>query len=255
MGNYNSQYRDYYNSILNNRKTYSLDSSKPDVKNNNNFILKRIIRDLTGVLVLSLFILSLKIVVTPRTKMVYEYSKKIVNENYDYKKAFNNIKNIDIKNMKDYTKNFIDKISSKFNSSNLMEVDKNTEFDYIPPCSGKVVSGFGERVDPISGEKKIHKGIDIAVAENTPVKVVEEGKVKKIGEDVSFGKYIIIDHGKGLESKYAHLNEASVKEGQLVKKGDSIAKSGNTGKSTGPHLHLEIIYMGENIDPSKLIGI
>ncbi|RHW66771.1 M23 family peptidase, partial [Clostridium botulinum] len=91
--------------------------------------------------------------------------------------------------------------------------------------------------------------IDIDAKENTEVLASFGGTVKECGEDKELGKYILLDHGQGIETKYAHLNKIKVKKGEEVKKGKDIAESGNTGKSTGAHLHFEIIYMGENKNP------
>lgn len=251
MGNYNPQYRDYYNSVLNKRGVYSR-ATKTGTNKKENFIIKRIIRDLAGVLILFIIVIFCKIVVTPATQNVYDYSKKIVNENFDYKKAWTSIKSFDFNKFKTKSQDYIEKVINKIN--NKESVKDLVKKDYELPCVGKISSEFGERVDPFTGKKQIHNGVDIALKENTPIKACADGKVKECGEHKELGKYIVIDHGEGVETKYAHLNEVLVKKEQKIKKGESIAKSGNTGKSTGPHLHFEIMYMGENKNPKEFFG-
>ncbi|WP_138204014.1 M23 family metallopeptidase [Haloimpatiens lingqiaonensis] len=252
MGSYNPQYREYYNSILNKRGVYPKNTKNSNIKKED-FITRRIIRDLTGVLILFIIVLLCKIVITPTTQKVYNYSKKIVNENFDYKKVFETVKAFDFKEFKTKSQDYIEKAINKINKKEpVKQVVKN---DYEVPCVGKLVSEFGERVDPFTGKKQMHNGVDIAVKENTSIKVCADGKVKECGEHKELGKYIVIDHGEGIETKYAHLNEILVKKDQKVKKGENIAKSGNTGKSTGPHLHFEIMYMGENKDPKDFLKL
>lgn len=251
MGNYNPQYRDYYNSILNKKDVYSRDIKTSKTKKSD-FIAKRIIRDLAGVLVLFVIVIFCKIIITPTTQKVYDYSKKIVNENFDYKKALTSIESFNFSEFKVKSQDYIEKAMNKIkNKESVKEVVKN---DYELPCVGKVSSEFGERVDPFTGKKQMHNGIDIVLKENTLIKACADGKVKECGEHKEFGKYILIDHGEGIETKYAHLNEVLVKKEQKIKKGESIAKSGNTGKSTGPHLHFEIMYMGESKNPKEFFG-
>ncbi|MFD3157629.1 M23 family metallopeptidase [Haloimpatiens sp. FM7330] len=252
MGNYNYQYQNYYNSMANRGKGTSGRVTHTK-KNNMNYFTKRIITELTGVLILSLFVLTCKLVVTPKTEAVYNYSKEIVNKNYDYKQIVAKVKGIKFTEIQTQAQEFIDKVISKIKGEDTTKDTIKKEF--VMPCTGKITSGFGERKDPISGKKKFHKGIDISVAEKTPIKVSADGIVKVCKEDKELGKYIIIDHGLGIETKYAHLNEINVKEDQKVKKGNIIGKSGNTGKSTGPHLHFEIIYMGESKNPKDFFKI
>ena len=122
--------------------------------------------------------------------------------------------------------------------------------EFILPIEVTETSAFGYRKDPITKKNKLHSGIDIDAKMNTDVKASFSGKIKECSEDSEQGKYILIDHGNGLETKYCHLNEILIKKEDVVKKSQIIAKSGNTGKSTGPHLHFELLYMGENKNPN-----
>ena len=120
-------------------------------------------------------------------------------------------------------------------------------FDF--PWLGYVSSGYGWRVHPISGEKNLHRGVDIAVAQGTPIKTIHDGRVVSTGDAGDYGLCIVIEDEKGYQSRYAHCSSLSVTAGQEVKRGDVIGAVGNTGNSTGPHLHLEIMLDGEYLNP------
>lgn len=114
---------------------------------------------------------------------------------------------------------------------------------------GNVSSGYGWRVHPISGEKSLHRGIDLAVAQGTPIQAVQDGRVVSAGNAGSYGLCVVIEDDKGYQSRYAHCSSLNVSAGQEVKRGDVIAAVGSTGNSTGPHLHLEIMLNGEYLNP------
>lgn len=121
-----------------------------------------------------------------------------------------------------------------------------------PVDGGQVTSRFGHR--DIGAGREMHNGLDIAVPEGTPVKAAAAGKVVKTGnEPGGAGNYVVVDHGGGYQTKYFHLSKIDVKEGQTVEAGEEIAKSGNTGRSTGPHLHFEIIKDGKAVDPEPYL--
>jgi murein DD-endopeptidase MepM/ murein hydrolase activator NlpD len=139
--------------------------------------------------------------------------------------------------------------------------DKETMMASIPAVCpiyvsdlDRVGSGFGMRKDPIDSTMKMHKGIDIAAPTGTKVYAAGSGKVLKItSSDDGYGNCIVIEHGYGFVSRYAHLSGFKIKEGDEVKKGDLIGLVGSTGRSTGPHLHYEIEKDGEKINPKKYI--
>ncbi|MEO1815338.1 MAG: peptidoglycan DD-metalloendopeptidase family protein [Acetobacterium sp.] len=127
--------------------------------------------------------------------------------------------------------------------------------DLTAPVSGSVTSGFGYRDDVGDIGTKDHMGIDIGVPEGTPVGAAGSGTVVQAGWNGGYGYSVMIDHGNGLESLYGHLSEVLVSVGDLVTKLQTIGLSGNTGNSTGPHLHFGLMQDGVWIDPSALFGL
>ncbi|MFC5701800.1 peptidoglycan DD-metalloendopeptidase family protein [Cohnella faecalis] len=118
-----------------------------------------------------------------------------------------------------------------------------------PTVSRKLTSGFGYRRDPINGRSTFHAGIDISGDEDDPVFAAGSGTVKETGFNSSRGNYIIITHRSGLESWYMHLRRISVKTGAIVGRGEVIGRLGNTGRSTGPHLHFQVVVQDEPVSP------
>lgn len=123
----------------------------------------------------------------------------------------------------------------------------------IQPVANKnlkqTASGYGMRIDPIYKTLKFHSGMDFSANVGTPVYVTGNGKVVQARWDGLYGKCIVIDHGFGYTTRYAHLNKISVKVGQQVKRGETIGEVGSTGKSTGPHLHYEVHVKGQVVNP------
>lgn len=260
MGCYNSQYEDYYNSLRRRNnirrpvKYNGLDNNLRKKNSNSNYFTRRIIIDLVGVLVLFGIVISCKLVVNSKTQAVYNYSKQMINQNYDYKALISQIKNINFNDVSKGFMNFIENVKSKVTGTNT--IDNKIKKNFALPISGIETSAFGYRKDPVTNKISFHEGVDIEVNENANVKAAYYGKIKDCGNDgAGFGNYILIDHGDGIETKYGHLKKILVKKDDAVKKGQIIAKSGNTGKSTGPHLHFELLYMGENKNPDKYFNI
>lgn len=113
-----------------------------------------------------------------------------------------------------------------------------------------LLSGFGVRVHPIHKVHKMHTGIDFAAPLGTPIQATGEGKVVKVENSPSgYGLHVIIDHGFGYETLYAHMSKADVREGQQVKKGQQIGRIGDSGTSTAPHCHYEVILKGQKVNP------
>jgi len=123
----------------------------------------------------------------------------------------------------------------------------------LMPAAGRITSPFGFRIHPITGRKDYHKGIDIANNQGTQIFAAGGGVVTYVGYNGGYGRMVIISHGYGYKSVYAHLKSASVKTGDYINKGDFIALMGSTGISTGSHLHFEIHYNGKQINPLNVI--
>lgn len=112
-----------------------------------------------------------------------------------------------------------------------------------------VSSPYGYRLNPFTGEKELHNGIDIAVSAGTPIHAVHDGKVVSAGDAGDYGLCVVIEDERGYQSRYAHCQSLSVTAGQEIKKGEEIAAVGSTGNSTGPHLHLEVSNQGQRLNP------
>ncbi len=123
----------------------------------------------------------------------------------------------------------------------------------IWPVRGWVTSDFSVRLDPYTGERVMHEGIDVAASSGTPVRAPADGTVVFSGLEGGYGHVLVIDHGYGLKTRYGHLLRIDVKVGEKVKRGEYIAAVGNTGRSTGPHLHYEVRVNGVADNPRKFI--
>lgn len=132
--------------------------------------------------------------------------------------------------------------------------EKKTE-DWIDPVQGIITSSCGERTNPILGKREIHDGLDIAVAVGTDVAAVKSGRVTEVRTSATYGKVLQYETTDGYTVMYAHLSEVLVKKGEEIKQGQVVAKSGNTGLSTGPHLHYGIYRGGEMIDPMEVVTL
>lgn len=126
--------------------------------------------------------------------------------------------------------------------------------DPVPPAvpvAGPVTSSFGWRHDPFTGEKAFHAGVDVAVPVGTPVPAVADGEVEYAGAMGGYGNLVVVRHPGGQRSLYGHLDSLSVRAGDGVATGQLVGLSGNSGRSTGPHLHFETRLDGEPVDPRQ----
>ena len=121
------------------------------------------------------------------------------------------------------------------------------------PVVGAISSVFGARRDPITGRRAVHKGLDMCARYKTVVQATADGIVTIAGWQTGYGRVIYIDHGNGLSTRYAHLSKFLVKKRAFVKRGDPIGWVGSTGRATGPHLHYEVRWYGEAIDPRPFL--
>jgi len=122
-----------------------------------------------------------------------------------------------------------------------------------PVTGGYISSTFGMRLDPFTGDVTMHSGMDFAGSEGEAVESVAAGVVTWAGDRSGYGNMVEIDHGNGYATRYGHNETILVHVGEIVKKGQEIALMGSTGRSTGPHVHFEVLYNGVAVDPAKFV--
>jgi murein DD-endopeptidase MepM/ murein hydrolase activator NlpD len=132
--------------------------------------------------------------------------------------------------------------------------DKGARPAGAPIIKGWMSSPFGERVDPISGKKAWHEGMDFAGAKGSEVIAVANGVVVFAGYRDGYGQMVEISHGKDMRTRYGHHQEVLVHAGQSVKRGDVIARMGSSGRSTGPHVHFEVLKEGRPVNPARYVS-
>ena len=142
-------------------------------------------------------------------------------------------------------------LNSVLLEKNLMEESKPNGY---PVDGGWTSSAYGQRIDPFRGVKAWHAGVDItSVNKESPVKALASGVVIFSGQRQGYGKMVEIDHANGYVTRYAHHRELLVQEGTIIKKGEHLGIMGDTGRSTGPHVHVEVLLNGKNINPARFL--
>lgn len=121
------------------------------------------------------------------------------------------------------------------------------------PVKGWLTSSFGSRISPFTGTREFHKGLDIATRSGTPVVAPADGTVVYVAREGGWGLTVILDHGYGVRTQYGHLESTDARVGRRVHRGETIGKVGNTGRSTGPHLHYEVMANGASVNPMRYI--
>lgn len=134
------------------------------------------------------------------------------------------------------------------------EMKAAPEGEWAWPVAGRKTSDYGMRKHPISGDHRMHTGLDIGAATGTPAQTPEAGTVSFAGWNGGYGNYVVVDHGNGLQTAYAHLSEIHVSKGQTVAAGTTVGEVGSTGNSTGPHLHFEVKRDGAFVDPTTMLA-
>ncbi len=122
-----------------------------------------------------------------------------------------------------------------------------------PIDKGWISSYFGKRTDPFTGKLEMHKGLDFAAKAGTPIKAVASGVVTWAGKRYGYGNLVEINHGNGYVTRYGHNDKILVQVGDAVKKGDRISLMGSTGRSTGPHVHFEVLLHDRQVDPLRFV--
>jgi murein DD-endopeptidase MepM/ murein hydrolase activator NlpD len=125
---------------------------------------------------------------------------------------------------------------------------------FVYPIRGRITSSYGWRNDPISGVRRFHAAVDMAALTGAPVKAAMDGRVSSVGFNSIYGKYIIISHGNGYQTMYAHLSAVSVNQGAYVNQSAKIGEVGSTGYSTGPHLHFALYKNGRAVNPLDFLN-
>ena len=147
------------------------------------------------------------------------------------------------------------KVDNKEDKTTNKAQDNNIYSDFAKPVkSYRITSRYGYRNHPVTGERKMHKGIDLAAPTGTPTYSYKSGKVIVSKYSQSYGNYIVVDHGEGISTLYAHLSERKVSVGDKVEKGQLICLIGSTGLSTGPHLHFEYRVNSVAVNPEQYIS-
>lgn len=152
----------------------------------------------------------------------------------------------------EFSTEFLSNIEAKLLQQSVL---KNTLPNISPVNAVYNSSSFGWRLDPFNGHKAFHEGLDFMAEQGTPIYAAAGGIVISAEQTPDYGKIVKIDHGSGLETRYAHALKLLVKAGERVRKGQVIAEVGSTGRSTGPHLHYEIRLAGNPLDPRKYLKV
>lgn len=135
------------------------------------------------------------------------------------------------------------------------KIDANALLDFTPVHVGHISSSFGRRTDPITGRSAMHAGLDFAAPRGTAIHALGAGVVTFSGRRGAYGNMIEISHAGGYKTRYAHAQQLQAEKGDLVKKGQQIATVGSTGRSTGPHLHLEVYHNDRAINPARFLAL
>ena len=146
---------------------------------------------------------------------------------------------------------------ARLDALQLLLLDRNLESERTPAgwpvSSGWISSGFGERNDPFTGKRAQHQGLDFAGIKGSEVLGVASGVVTWSGSRQGYGKLLEIDHGNGYVTRYAHNDELLVKAGEGIEAGQTIAKMGETGRASAPHVHFEVLHKGKPVNPYKFV--
>ncbi len=147
--------------------------------------------------------------------------------------------------------------TARLYSTGTRRINRTWQMNVVPslwPASGRLLSRFGARSDPFTGGSSFHAGVDISAMTGTPIRATADGIVRAAEWSGAYGKLVIIDHGGGLETYYAHLNAFDVIPGQEVRRSQVIGRSGGTGRATSPHLHYEVRQGGAPVNPYKYLA-
>ena len=228
-----------------------------DNEKNERYKLNYLITQAVICIILLLAFLVMRLFGLPQSKTAQEWYK----ENFMQQTKVDTV--IDTQSQKENTSSFEqdgNAIETSFDLSKAYRIlpTKSQTLNSIvwPVSNGKITSDFGYRSDPFTANNALHKGIDIAVNMGTPVAAAADGKVIKSGyERWGYGNFVMIEHSSGFVTLYAHCSKIVATVGSTVKAGQTVALSGSTGKSTGPHLHFEVRLHNTLLNPLWILPI
>jgi murein DD-endopeptidase MepM/ murein hydrolase activator NlpD len=220
---------------------YPYNNSYGHRKKSEGTYLMKLSKQLAGVLIIMLVLIMFKYVKSGTTDIINNKIKDVIS--LDYTKQANAVFVSSTPNIKDLWNDFL----NKFN------ISKEFKIDYLP-VEGKITSSFGTRVDPITKTTENHEGIDINAKLGTAVKAVYDGTVETVENSKTMGLMLVINHNNNFKTVYGHLSEIKISEGEMVTKGSIVALTGNTGESTGPHLHFEIHKNDKAVNPMDYLN-
>jgi murein DD-endopeptidase MepM/ murein hydrolase activator NlpD len=179
----------------------------------------------------------------------------LLNQEYTIEKAHERLVTLMHQSLDDLDTAISVQINEKEELYKFLESQKNmlAHTPSIWPTRGWLSSGFGKRISPFTKEEEFHKGLDISTRMNTPIVATADGLVSSTGKDYLMGNKLMIDHGYGLKTRYGHMTKILVKRGEYVKRGQKIGLVGNTGRTTGPHLHYEVYLNNIPVNPRHYI--
>ena len=206
----------------------------------------------------------------PNASLDHLYQPKDIHDQLEYQRSLTNNSTESSENFTDSILGELERITRK--TEDLIQITLAEEASYadlqeyiqdnitrlratpsIFPARGWISSEFGYRVNPFSGRKTLHRGIDIANYTGTPVYAPADGIISFAGPRGGYGNVVQIDHGFGIRTRFGHNSKINVKKGARVKRGDKISEIGSTGRSTAPHLHYEVVLNGKHVNPRPFI--
>ncbi|MBA1335235.1 MAG: hypothetical protein HPY66_0857 [Firmicutes bacterium] len=220
-----------------NRSTLTRKYGVRNIKSRNR--LKDNLKRLGICIIIVLLVLIIKSLDFSLTQKAADGIRSIVTKEYDFGKG--------LTSLRDVFPALRNKVQNVFSN-------ENEEKTMVIPVDGPITSGYGIRVHPVFNTEKKHEGIDIGAAIGSPVRAALEGTVEEVKKDDYYGNLIVINHGDGIKTVYGHLGEVNVVSGQEVAQGEIIGSVGNTGMSTGSHLHFEVWKNGKAVDPAGEFG-
>jgi murein DD-endopeptidase MepM/ murein hydrolase activator NlpD len=185
---------------------------------------------------------------------VLEDSKQKVINSLSVEEKELQVKIGDLNDFKEELQKQINDVFTNINNNSNVDSKVSSGEGFLRPASGVITSPYGPRVHPIFGTNGFHTGVDFGAPNNSPIYASKSGKVVFAGVQSGYGNTVIIDHGGGIQTLYAHCSSILVSYGQTVTRGHVIAKVGSTGNSTGPHLHFEVRVNGNHTNPMNYLS-